>query len=266
MTSINTHNNIIDHSQTLNKTSSQISSGKRINSAADDAAGLAITSRFSSQISAIQQAQRNGLEAKSLIETEQGALAGIAMGMQRLQELAIQQGNGILNDADRDILKLEAGQITQQINQIIEQSAFNDKPLFQQSSSSRELNFQLGDKATEVISLAPNTTAEPIQQGLKQLDFSTQTAEVNLTELESLQQVVSVRRSELGAINNNIDTSIERLSNEEENSQGARSRIEDADIAKLVSQMVIERIKQQAQLALQSQANASTEDTLRLLS
>ncbi len=96
MTSINTSSNFVSSSDALNKTFSQISSGKRINSAADDAAGLAIATRFSSQVTGTQQAQRNGLDAKSLIETEDGALGQISEGIQRLQELAVQQGNGIL--------------------------------------------------------------------------------------------------------------------------------------------------------------------------
>ncbi len=266
MTSINTSNNFVDNNSQLNKTFSQISSGKRINSAADDAAGLSIATRFSSQVSGTQQAQRNGLDAKSLIETEDGALAQISNGIQRLQELAVQQGNGILNDSDRAALNKEASQISEQINQVIEQSSFNEKSLFQDSNNANDLNFQLGDKAGEVISLAANTTADPIQQGLKQLDFSSPDAEDNLTALDSIQQQVTERRSELGAVSNRIDSSIDQLSNEEEQIQSARSRVEDADIAELVSQMVVERVKQQAQLAVQSQANASAEDTLRLLS
>ncbi len=266
MTSINTSSNFIDNSNQLDKTFAKISSGKRINSAADDAAGLAIATRFSSQISATQQAQRNGLDAQSLIQTEDGALEQINAGILRLQEISIQQGNGILNDSDRAALNKEAQQVSQQITQVIEQSSFNDKPLFQQSDTANAFNFQLGDKAGEIISLAANTTAEPIQQGLSQLDFSDPNSADNLTVLDSLQQQVTERRTELGAVSNRIDNSIDQLKNEEEQAQSARSRIEDADIAELVSQMTIERVQQQAQLAVRSQANASAEDTLRLLS
>lgn len=266
MTSINTSNSFIDTGNRLNKTFEQISSGKRINSAADDPAGLAIATRFSSQVSGVQQAQRNGLDAKSLIETEDGALEQISNGIQRLQELAVQQGNGILNDSDRAALNKEASQISDHINQVIEQSSFNGKDLFQQGNNAQDFNFQLGDKAGDVISLAANTTAQPIQQGLDQLDFSSPDAANNLTTLESIQQQVTERRSELGAVSNRIDGSIDQLKNEEIQTQSARSRIEDVDIAELVSQMTIELVKQQAQLAVRSQANASAEDTLRLLS
>jgi flagellin len=266
MTSINSSQNFVTSSSDLNKTFSQVSSGKRINSAADDAAGLAIATRFSSQISGTQQAQRNGLDAKSLIETEDGALEQISNGVQRLQELAIQQGNGILNDSDRAALNKEASQINDQIKQVIEQSSFNGKDLFQQNNDAQDLNFQLGDKAGDIVSLAANTTATPIQQGLDQLDFSSANATNNLTALDSIQQQVTERRSELGAVSNRIDSTVDQLANKEEQTQAARSRVEDADIAELVSQMVIERVKQQAQLAVQSQANASAEDTLRLLS
>ncbi|MFT4763203.1 MAG: flagellin [Oleispira sp.] len=266
MTSINSSNNFVSSNNELSKTFSQVSSGKRINSAADDAAGLAIATRFSSQISGTQQAQRNGLDAKSLIETEDGALEQISNGILRLQELAVQQGNGILNDSDRAALNKEASQISNQINQVIEQSSFNGKDLFQQSSDAQDLNFQLGDKAGDVVSLAANTTATPIQQGLDQLDFSSDDSANNLEALDAIQQQVTERRSELGAVSNRIDSSVDQLANKEEQTQAARSRVEDADIAELVSQMVVERVKQQAQLAVQSQANASAEDTLRLLS
>lgn len=270
MTSINTsgtnNQSFVDNTNQLNQTFTKISSGKRINSAADDAAGLAIATRFFSQISATQQAQRNGLDAQSLIQTEDGALEQINSGIQRLQELAIQQGNGILNNSDRAALNKEAEQISQQINQVIEQASFNNKDLFQATGSSNDFNFQLGDKAGDLVSLTANTTAEPIQQGLDQLDFSTSDSENNLAQLESIQQVVTERRTELGAVSNRIENSIDQLANEEEQTQAARSRVEDADIAELVSQMTIERVKQQAQLAVRSQANASAEDTLRLLS
>jgi flagellin len=266
MTSINTSSSFIDNSSRLNQSFEQISSGKRINSAADDAAGLAIATRFSSQVSGVQQAQRNGLDAKSLIETEDGALEQISNGIQRLQELSIQQGNGILNDSDRAALNKEASQITDQINQVIEQSSFNGKSLFQSSDNSSSLNFQLGDKAGDIVTLTANVTADPIQDGLDQLDFSNENSADNLTSLEGIQQQVTERRSELGAVSNRIDSSIDQLSNEEIQTQSARSRVEDADIAKLVSQMTIDLVKQQAQLAVQSQANASAEDTLRLLS
>ncbi|MBA35423.1 MAG: hypothetical protein CMI14_08315 [Oleispira sp.] len=266
MTSINTSSSYIDTSNKLNQTYSQMSSGKRINSAADDAAGLAITTRFSSQVSGTQQAQRNGLDAKSLIETEDSALAQITNGIERLKELSVQQGNGILNDSDRAALSKEANQITDQINQVIEQSSFNGKDLFQQESSLQSLNFQLGDKAGDVVSLTANTTADPIKEGLDQLDFSTSDAGDNLTNLDAIQQVITERRTELGATSNRIDSSVEQLSNEEIQTQSARSRVEDADVAKLVSEMVVEQVKQQAQYAAQSQSNASAEDTLRLLS
>jgi flagellin len=266
MTSINTSSSYIDTGNKLNQTYSQISSGKRINSAADDAAGLAITTRVSSQVSGTQQAQRNGLDAKSLIETEDSALAQITNGIERLKELSVQQGNGILNDSDRAALSKEADQITDQINQVIEQSSFNGKDLFQQESSSQSLNFQLGDKAGDVVSLTANVTADPIKEGLDQLDFSSSDAGDNLTNLDAIQQVVTERRTELGATSNRIDSSVEQLSNEEIQTQSAKSRVEDADVAKLVSEMIVEQVKQQAQHAAQSQSNASAEDTLRLLS
>ncbi len=269
MTSISTvaSNAYVNTTNKLSQTYGQISSGKRINSAADNPAGLVVSTNFNTQVSASQQAQRNGLDAKSLIETEDSALAQISQGLERLQELSVQQGNGILNDTDRAALASEASQITEQINQVIEQSAFNGKNLFQSESSAQNVNFQLGDKAGDLVSLPANLTANPIQAGLQQLEFNNPNSAGNsLSSLDSIQQVVNERRSELGAANNRIDSSIEQLSEEEIQTQSSLSRVEDADIAKLVSEMVVEQVKQQAQLAVQSQGNASAEDTLRLLS
>ena len=107
---------------------------------------------------------------------------------------------------------------------------------------------------------------DPIKEALEQLDFSNADSEGNLTNLDALQQQVTERRTELGATNNRIDSSIEQLANEEQQTLSARSRVEDADIAELVSQRVIEQVKQQVQTAVQGQANVSAEDTLRLLS
>lgn len=270
MTSI-TSNNFVSSSNALNKTFEQAASGKRINSAADDAAGSAISTRFNTQISGVQQAQRNGLDAQSLIQTEDGALSEITNGIQRLQEISVQQGNGILNDSDRAALNKEAEQVTAQINQVIEQSSFNGKDLFQPSNSTNasNTNFQLGDDAGEIISLPANTTAEPIQEGLANLNFTSGSSEdisANLETLSDIQQVVTERRTELGAVSNRVDSSIEQLANQEENAQAANSRIQDTDFAKLVSDMVVEKVKQEAQFAVQAQGNANAENTLRLLS
>lgn len=244
----------------------QIASGKRINSAADDAAGLAIATRFSSDINATQQALRNGLDAQSYIQTEDGALNGISDNIQRLQELALQQGNGILNDSDRQALAREAEQVSAQIQDTLQQSQFNGRPLFQRQQESSELSFQLGDQAGDAISLNANNDAETIEQQLAELDFSSSDSSNNLTNLSDLQQTINDRRSELGAVSNRIDSSLENLRQQNESAQAARSRIEDADLADAASQRVREQILQQAQISSQSQANASASDVLRLLS
>lgn len=280
MTSI-TPNTFIRSDSSLNKSFEQAASGRRINSAADDAAGSAIASRFSSQISASQQAQRNGLDANSLIETEDGALQGITSGLERLQELVVQQGNGILNDSDRAALSKEAEQITAQISDTLQQASFNGKQLFPSTNAqgsqnnpsgnqqNAEISFQLGDKAGDQVSLQVSDLADNLSEGLAGLDFASSSGEdteQNLDILANLQQDVSSRRTELGAVSNRVDSTIDRLANEEENAQAARSRIQDGDFAKIVSELIVGRIRQDAQIAAQAQANISAQDTLRLLS
>jgi len=258
-------NNLSTGSSTaVNKSMQQISTGKRINSAADDAAGLAVATRFSSQISGNQQAQRNVINAQSLIQTEDGALQGVTSGLQRLQELAIQQGNGILNDSDRETLNKEADQIKTQIQQITEQSQFNGKPLFQEQQNAAPFQFQTGENTTDITELSANTLAEELNSTLSELDFAS--GEDLLNGITALQNTVDERRTELGAISNRLDSVSETLAKKEENTQAARSRIEDADLAKSVSEMIKGQIQQQAQISAQLQANASAENVLQLLS
>lgn len=244
----------------------QISSGKRINSAADDAAGLAITSRISSDISGKQQAQRNAINAQSLIQSEDGALQSISNGLQRLQQLAIQQGNGILNDSDRQAINGEAQQITDQIRQITEQSQFNGRPLFPSVSDAEPQTFQVGEDSGDTLSIDANTLADNLNQTLSALDFSQPVQEESLNTLATLQTSVVDRRTELGAVSNRLDAGVANLGEQQENSQAARSRIEDADLAKAVSEMIKGQIQQQAQISARLQANASAENVLQLLS
>ncbi|WP_157729855.1 flagellin [Bacterioplanes sanyensis] len=249
-----------------NSTLQPLASGKRINSAADDAAGLAIATRFSSQINATQQAVRNGLDAQSLIQTEDGALSGINDNLLRLKELAVQQGNGILSDSDRQLVAREAEQITAQIQETVAQSQFNGKPLFQAQDSASDFRFQLGSSEQDAVTLSANTLASDIEQTLAGLDFGSADGAAVLSGLGELQQQVTERRTELGAVSNRIDASIDNLRQQNESAQAARSRIEDADFAKVASERAREQFLQQAQISTQSQANANASDVLRLLS
>jgi flagellin len=247
----------------------QLASGKRINSAADDAAGLAIATRLTSNINANQQAQRNAVDAQSLIQTEDGALAGISDGVHRLQELALQQGNGILNESDREALAAEAEQIRSQISDTLSQTQFNGRDLFQRQDqnqeSAQDLRFQLGSGEDDAITLSANTLASEVEETLAGLDFTSPDSAADLSSLNELQQSLGARRSELGAVSNRIDASLDNLSQQNETSQAARSRIEDADLAQSVSERLKDQILQQAQISSQTQANASSEQVLRLL-
>ncbi len=250
----------------VSKSMERLATGKANANAGDRSSYVAMADTFRLDFVGTKAGIKGASVVMGYLETGMRVLDSASALLSRLQELAVQQGNGILNDSDRASLTKEAAQITTQIKQVIKQSSFNDKNLFQDASNNSSLNFQLGGKVGEVVALTANITADPIKDGLTQLDFSTSDPSTNLSNLESIQQVVSERRSELGAVSNRIDSSINQLTSEKEQIQSARSRIEDADIAELISQMVTERVKQQAQLAVQSQANASAENTLRLLS
>lgn len=259
---------LINRNNSAQPSQQQIASGRRINSAADDAAGLAIATRLSSQINGNQQAQQNAVNAQSFIQTESGALEGINAGIQRLQELAVQQGNGILNDSDRRALASEAQQITEQIRQTTEQSQFNGQDIFQSGSGEQAdvFEFQVGENAGDILSLSPNTLADELNQTLSGLDFASDESSGLLNDLVGLQGQITERQTELGAVSNRLDSTLNNLTQSNENSQAARSRIEDADLATSVSELIKGQIQQQAKIATQLQANASAENVLRLLS
>ena len=257
---------LINRNNSVQPSQQQIASGRRINSAADDAAGLAIATRLSSQINGNQQAQQNAVNAQSFIQTESGALEGINAGIQRLQELAVQQGNGILNDSDRRALASEAQQITEQIRQTTEHSQFNGQNVFQAESDATAFEFQVGEDAGDNLSLSPNTLADALNQTLSGLNFANGESSGLLNDLARLQGQITERQTELGAVNNRLDSTLSNLTQSNENSQAARSRIEDADLATSVSELIKGQIQQQAQIATQLQANASAENVLRLLS
>ena len=242
-----------------------ISSGSRINSAADDAAGLAIATRFSSQVTGFDQAMRNSADGISMAQTASGGLESISENLLRIRELALQASNGALNDSDRKAINAEATQLRDEITRVIETTSFNGVPLL---SRDEPIGFQVGAGAGEQVTVSTADLLAKLQEsGLADLDLSSQAgAQAALTAADDFQQETLTVASEFGASINRFDSIIKQLDTSKINAEESRSRIADADIAREASEMVKNKIKLQASIAVQGHANQQAEQVLRLLS
>jgi len=256
----------INQAQQASANSAQrLGSGLRINSAADDAAGLAISNRFSSQILGANQAIRNSNDGISLIQTADGSLGSITENLQRFRELAIQASNGTLHANDRAALNAEALQLKEEINRIINTSSFNSVPLFNQASG---IDLQVGGNSGETITIETQNLQQQFQaSGFNDLNLNSASAAQNaIAVLDKSQESVNTNASTLGAINNRLDNTIAQLQTSRVNSEASRSRIQDADFAREASEKARNDVLLEAGIALQLQANIRSELVLRLLS
>ena len=250
----------------------QLSSGKRINGAADDAAGLAISTGLNSQARGEQVAMRNAGDGISYTQVASGALSRVSDNLQRMRELAVQAGNGALADSDRAALQKEVTALGDSNQQILKDTSFNGQTLF---SSDKTLTFQVGADAGEQIDVTAANLLQQLdeqgaygldEQGAYGLDVSTQQgAAAALSVVDESLSTVSSRQSELGAVANRFTAGIERSKVSAENSAAAQSRISDTDFAQATSERAAAQIREQAQIAVQAQANGEAKNILRLL-
>ncbi|MDK2125251.1 flagellin [Parachitinimonas caeni] len=236
----------------------KLSSGSRINRAADDAAGLQIASQLASQILGSDRARANLNDAVSLVQTAEGALGQLQSNVGRIRELSVAAANSTLSAQDRQALAAEAEQLAQSNDDIVRTAEFNGQPLFQGNSG---FNFQTGPNAGDQISFSlPNQSAS------SGLDFSSAAAaSASLTSLDQTLSSIADSRAQLGAVSSRFSAQINALQTSSENLAASRSRIADTDYASATSQLVQQQISQQAALAVQTQANALPSVTLSLL-
>ncbi len=240
----------------------RLGSGKQINSAADNAAGLAIAERLLSQLTAFDQSIRNASDAVSYAEVAEASLSSIGDDEQRIRKLSIQSANASLNNSDRAALQAEVSQLQQGINDVLQQSNFNGVDIFQQQDAS---NFQVGPSVDDAISLDVSGLAASLSD-ISTIDISSQAgAQAALATVDQGLQTLNDQRVSIGAVVNCLESSIANTSNNRENTAAANSRIEDADVAKEVSELIRGSIQQQSGIAVQAQANNSAELSLRLL-
>jgi len=273
--SLNAQRNLTASGQQLAVTLQRLSSGLRVNSAKDDAAGLAVSQAFTAQIRGNSQAVRNANDGISLGQTAEGALGQIGSNVQRIREIAVQAANGTISNTNRSQLQKEVDQLTQEISRIVSTTQFNGTNLLSGAST---LTFQVGADGTSTNQLSVTTTNLAVtgSSGLYAfnatltntgtIDVTTQAAaSAALSTLDSDISQVSTIRSTFGAVQNRFEAVISSLQNYVENLESSRSRILDADFAAETANLTRGQILQQAGTAVLSQANALPQTALSLL-
>jgi len=293
VSSINAQRQMNKSSSTLDTAFQRLSSGLRINSAKDDAAGLQIASRLSGQISGLTQGNRNANDGISLSQTAEGALDEMTTGYQRIRTLAGQAANGSNTDADRAALQLEMRELGEEINRIASDTTFGGSNLL---NGSYAAEFQVGADANQVISLSMTGIEAATGGSISVASFGVSdvaggasditgiagasTAFVNasglsftsvceaqyvLAAVDGMIGAIDAKRAELGAKQNRFSSTIRNQTNIIENVSAARSRIQDADFAAETAELTKAQILQQASISILGQANQRPQSALSLL-
>ena len=264
--STNAQNNLARVNERLSKNFRRLSTGLRIATAADDAAGLAVSERLRSQIRSLDQAKRNGNDSISLVQTAEGALTESNNILIRLRELAVQAANGTVSNQDKETLDQEFQALINEVNRIGRSTEFNGIKLLDGSSSS--VSFQVGFGTNPTIDSLSVTldAALSTSLSLSTLDIgSGGNTSLAITQIDSAINTVTGLRGRLGAVQNRISSTINNLGVQIENLSAAESRIRDVDVAYETAQLTRNSILQQASISVLAQANALPQSALGLI-
>jgi flagellin len=267
MNALNAHRQMISNTANSGKSMEKLSSGLRINRAGDDAAGLAISEKMRGQIRGLNQASRNSQDGISLIQTAEGALNETHSILQRMRELAVQGGNDTNTTDDRTEIQTELNQLMSEINRIAGNTEFNTKNLLNGGFSA---TLQVGANSNQIINF---TIATMSADGTGGLGLNTTSISVGSNALASSSistidlaiKSVSTQRSNLGALQNRLEHTINNLNTSSENLTAAESRIRDVDMAKEMMSFSKNNILSQAAQAMLAQANQQPQGVLQLL-
>ncbi|WP_031571413.1 flagellin [Rheinheimera texasensis] len=266
VSAINAQRQLINSGNSLDTSFKRLSSGFRINSAADDAAGLQISNRLSSQVNGLNQAISNANDGISLAQTAEGAMEEITTALQRIRTLAVQSQNGINSSSDRVALQKEVSALKTEISRIATTTQFGGVNLLDGKYSAK---FLVGANAGQTISVNISRTGGGFGAsglGLASLSISSVTgASTALASIDSAIKTIDGKRADLGALQNRFQSTIRNLSNIVENVSAARSRIRDTDFAKETAELTRSQILQQASTTILSQANQRPQSALSLL-
>ncbi len=263
--SLNAQRNLNNSQSSLAISLQRLSSGLRINSAKDDAAGLAIAERFSAQIRGLNQGVRNANDAISLAQTGEGALQEITTALQRVRELAVQSVNATNSTSDRASLNSEVTQLTAEITRIAG-SQFNGVAVVGGGATS--FSFQVGANAGDTIKVTTSNILSVTGAGSVLSSGTVSTiagASAVITAVDSYLDSVNSQRAKLGAVQNRFESVIRNGQNVAENLSAARSRIQDADFAAETANLTKSQILQQAGISILAQANSLPQSALSLL-
>ena len=295
VSSLNSNRNLANATNALDVSYKRLASGLRINSAKDDAAGLQISNRLTSQINGLNQGNRNAQDGISYAQTAEGAMDEMTTMYQRIRTLALQSANGTNSDADRTAIQQEVNQLCEEIIRIGKDTTFGGTHILDASITTRT-DFQVGANANEIISIdltqgfrlndvyttvynastaaeqtvlesAVNNTGDATAYtDAIRFDVSTQAASQDtLAVVDKFVAVIDAKRAELGAVQNRLESTIRNQTNVSENVSDARSRIRDADFATETANMTQQNILQQASQSILSQANQRPQIALSLL-
>lgn len=265
---INAQRNLVGSQRVMNKSMAQLASGSRINIAADDAAGLAISERLKAQIRSAAQAQRNANDGISMVQTAEGGLNEIGNIVTRLRELSIQAASDTVGETERGFLDKEVQQLKAEISRISNVTTWGDTKLL--DGSSPAFDFQVGvfnnSEQDRITFNAQENIATIDALGLAGLDYtSKEGAQAALTALDQSQTLVNGMRANLGALQNRLTSTVDNLGVAQENMSAANSRIRDTDVASASSEMTRNNILLQAGTATLAQANQVNQLALKLL-
>ena len=266
ISSLNAWRNLENTNNAMQKSLEKLSSGYRINKAADDAAGLAISEKMRAQISGLDVAKRNAQDGISLIQTAEGAMNETSAILQRMRELAVQASNGTLTDGDRDQIQKEVDQLGSELDHIANSTTFNGVNLLNSSAST--VTLAIGSSATSsdllTVSLVDVTATSLVGGSTVAVDSAT-AAQTAVSTIDAAINVVSGNRADFGAIQNRLEHTIANLGTASENLSAAESRVRDVDMALEMANFTKNQILLQAGTAMLAQANQVPQTVLQLL-
>ena len=268
LTAANTNRQLGITTNGLQKSTEKLSSGYKINRAADDAAGLSISEKMRNQIRGLNKASDNAQDGISLVQTAEGALNEVHSMLQRMSELAVQAANGTNATTDRTALNDEVQQLKTEIQRVGSTTQFNKMNILDGGfSAGTKKALQVGANANQTISIAISALKSVVGSSLMDdLKIGTATnAQSAITTVQSSIEKLSTLRSKLGAVQNRLEHTVANLDNISENTQSAESRIRDTDMAEEMVQYSKNNILQQAGQSMLAQANQANQGVLSLL-
>jgi flagellin len=266
LASLNARGSLDMVSNRLEKNFAHLSTGLRITTAADDAAGLAISERMRAQIRSLSQAQRNANDGISMVQVGEGAMNEMDNILIRMRELAIESNNGTVSASDKDTLNQEFGSLISEIDRIAKSTQFNGVNLL--DGTTTNVVFQVGaNNVTNVDTLSVGLVSVLASDlGIGALDISSiGSASTAITGIDAAIDIVVGARGDLGALQNRLQSTITNLGVSVENLTAAESRIRDVDVASETAELTRNSILQQASISVLAQANVQPQNALKLL-